>query len=88
MLITLLPVAREMRISAAPAGVLLRCLITARISPRIIDLTLPGWHNFTGCWSSPLTAQRANDSYEEGFLVGVSCQSASIQETSDQLHTT
>ena len=38
-----------------------------------IDFAFSGWHNFVGCWSSPLTAQRADDSYEEGesFLVGV-----------------
>jgi hypothetical protein len=45
---------------------------------------LPHSHNCSGCWSSPLTAQRADDSYEEGiFLVGVFVPFPSIQEVSN-----
>jgi len=43
-----------------------------------VDLTLPGWHNFHGCWSSPLTARWADDSYEEGKVLGRGMHAVSL----------
>ena len=45
---------------------------------------LPRSDNCSGCWSSPLTAQRADDSYEEGKFLGRGVCAVSLnQDVSD-----
>jgi len=45
---------------------LLKCTSDPTRRLQALTAALPRSHNYSGCWSSPLTAQRADDSYEEG----------------------